>query len=40
MSRNERQRLDDILVAVDAIRAHLERRDLSEGSCSTRCGFA
>ena len=31
MSRRERQRLDDILVAIDAIHAHLERGDLSDG---------
>jgi len=29
--RDERQRLDDILVAIDAIRGHLERGDLADG---------
>lgn len=31
MSRRQRQRLDDILAAVDAIATHLERGDLSDG---------
>jgi uncharacterized protein with HEPN domain len=31
LRRDARQRLDDILVAIDAIRAHLERGDLSDG---------
>ena len=31
MRRDERQRLDDILVAIDAIRGHLERGDLADG---------
>ena len=31
MSRRDRQRLEDVLAAVDAIRDHLERGDLSDG---------
>ena len=31
MSRRDRQRLDDILAAVEAIRAHLTRGDLGDG---------
>ena len=31
MSRRDRQRLDDILAAIDAIRTHLARGDLSDG---------
>lgn len=31
MSRFDRQRLEDILAAIDAIRGHLERGDLSDG---------
>ena len=31
MSRFDRQRLEDILAAMDAIRGHLERGDLSDG---------
>ena len=31
MTRRDRQRLDDILAAIDAIRAHLARGDLSDG---------
>ena len=31
MSRREKQRLDDIVAAIGAIRAHLLRGDLSEG---------
>lgn len=31
MSRHDRQRLDDVLAAIDAIRAHLARGDLSDG---------
>lgn len=31
MSRRERQRVDDILVAIGAIHAHLGRGDLSDG---------
>ena len=31
MSRHDRQRLDDILAAIDTIRAHLRRGDLSDG---------
>jgi uncharacterized protein with HEPN domain len=31
VSRRQRQRLDDILAAVDAIATHLERGDLSDG---------
>ena len=31
MSRRDRQRLGDILAAIAAIRAHLERGDLSDG---------
>ena len=31
MSRRDRQRLDDILSAIDAIRTHLARGDLSDG---------
>jgi len=31
MSRFERQRLEDILAAIDAIRGHLERGDLDDG---------
>ena len=30
MSRQDRQRLEDILAAIDAIRAHLTRGDLSD----------
>lgn len=30
MNRNDRQRLDDILAAIDAIRAHLTRGELSD----------
>ena len=30
MSRNDRQRLEDILAAIDAIRAHLARGELSD----------
>ncbi len=31
MSRFDRQRLEDILAAIDAIRSHLERGSLSDG---------
>ena len=31
MSRHDRQRLEDILAAIDSIRAHLTRGDLSDG---------
>lgn len=31
MSRHDRQRLDDIVAAIDAIRSHLTRGDLSDG---------
>ncbi|MGO8872890.1 MAG: DUF86 domain-containing protein [Acidimicrobiales bacterium] len=31
MSRRDRQRLDDILAAIDAIRQHLERGTLADG---------
>jgi hypothetical protein len=31
VSYRERQRLDDIQAAIDAIRAHLQRGDLSDG---------
>jgi len=31
MSRRERQRVDDIVVAIEAIHAHLQRGDLSDG---------
>ena len=31
MSYRERQRLDDIQAAIDAIRSHLQRGDLSDG---------
>jgi len=31
VSRHDRQRLDDILAAIDTIRAHLRRGDLSDG---------
>lgn len=31
MSRHDRQRLEDILVALDAIAAHLQRGDLHDG---------
>lgn len=31
MTRRDRQRLNDILAAVEAIRAHLERGDLDDG---------
>ena len=31
MSRHDRQRLEDALAAIDAIRAHLTRGDLSDG---------
>jgi len=31
MSRHDRQRLDDIAAAIVAIRAHLDRGDLSDG---------
>jgi uncharacterized protein with HEPN domain len=31
MRRDDRQRLDDILIAIDAIRAHVERGNLSDG---------
>jgi len=31
VSRHDRQRLEDILAAIDAIRAHLTRGDLSDG---------
>lgn len=31
MSRRDRQRLEDILVALDAIAAHLQRGDLHDG---------
>jgi uncharacterized protein with HEPN domain len=31
VSRRDRQRLDDILAAIGAIRAHLARGDLSDG---------
>lgn len=31
MSRRDRQRLEDIVVAIDAIRSHLERGDLHDG---------
>lgn len=31
MTRRDRQRLDDILAAVEAIRGHLERGDLDDG---------
>ena len=31
MSRFDRQRLEDILAAIDAIRGHLERGDLNDG---------
>ena len=31
MSRRDRQRLDDVLAAIDAIHAHLVRGDLSDG---------
>jgi len=31
VSRRDRQRLDDILAAISAIRAHLVRGDLSDG---------
>ena len=30
MSRHDRQRLEDILAAIDAIRAHLTRGELSD----------
>ncbi|HYA00820.1 MAG TPA: HepT-like ribonuclease domain-containing protein [Candidatus Binatia bacterium] len=31
MTRYDRQRLDDIVSAIDAIRAHMQRGDLSDG---------
>ena len=31
MSRQDRQRLDDILIAITAIRTHLQRGDLGDG---------
>lgn len=31
MTRNDRQRLDDIMAAIDAIRAHVQRGDLGDG---------
>lgn len=31
MSRRDHQRLDDILAAIDAIRRHLQRGDLTDG---------
>jgi uncharacterized protein with HEPN domain len=31
LSRFDRQRLEDVLSAIDAIRAHLQRGDLSDG---------
>jgi uncharacterized protein with HEPN domain len=31
LSRRDRQRLEDIVVAIDAIRSHLERGDLQDG---------
>jgi uncharacterized protein with HEPN domain len=31
VTRYDRQRLDDIIAAIDAIRAHIERGDLSDG---------
>lgn len=31
MSRHDRQRIDDVLAAVAAIRAHVERGDISDG---------
>jgi len=31
VTRRDRQRLNDILAAVEAIRAHLERGDLDDG---------
>jgi uncharacterized protein with HEPN domain len=31
MTRDDRQRLDDILAAIDAIRGHLDRGELSDG---------
>jgi uncharacterized protein with HEPN domain len=31
LSRRDRQRLEDIVVAIDAIRSHLERGDLHDG---------
>jgi hypothetical protein len=33
MSYRERQRLADIQAAIDAIRSHLQRGDLSDGQC-------
>ena len=34
MSYRERQRLGDVLAAIDAIRSHLRRGDLSDGLVS------
>jgi uncharacterized protein with HEPN domain len=31
VTREDQQRLDDVLAAIDAIRGHLERGDLSDG---------
>jgi uncharacterized protein with HEPN domain len=31
MRRDDRQRLMDVLIAIDAIRAHMERGDISDG---------
>ena len=31
MKRDDRQRLDDILIAIDVIHAHLKRGDLNDG---------
>jgi len=31
VTRNDRQRLDDIMAAIDAIRAHVQRGDLGDG---------